>query len=95
MMRSWTDVVGLVCEGLLLVHLPGVVDVLAHHLNSLRPGGVFIAVDYDGNVFDKLINRDSGVLTAVGAQRKTLRQRAAAGVRVWMITIRWKPSLVI
>jgi SAM-dependent methyltransferase len=35
-----------VCR-LLLVHLPGVVDVLAHHLYSLRPGGVFIAVDYD------------------------------------------------
>src|SRR4051812_10253403 len=35
-----------VCR-LLLVHLPGVVDVLAHHLKSLRPGGVFIAVDYD------------------------------------------------
>jgi len=35
-----------VCR-LLLVHLPGVVDVLAHHLRNLRPGGVFIAVDYD------------------------------------------------
>jgi SAM-dependent methyltransferase len=35
-----------VCR-LLLMHLPGVVDVLAHHLYSLRPGGVFIAVDYD------------------------------------------------
>jgi SAM-dependent methyltransferase len=35
-----------VCR-LLLLHLPGVVDVLAHHLRNLRPGGVFIAVDYD------------------------------------------------
>jgi SAM-dependent methyltransferase len=35
-----------VCR-LLLVHLPDVVDVLAHHLRNLRPGGVFIAVDYD------------------------------------------------
>jgi SAM-dependent methyltransferase len=35
-----------VCR-LLLVHLPGVGDVLAHHLRNLRPGGVFIAVDYD------------------------------------------------
>ena len=35
-----------VCR-LLLVHLSGVVDVLAHHLRNLRPGGVFIAVDYD------------------------------------------------
>jgi SAM-dependent methyltransferase len=35
-----------VCR-LLLVHLPGVGAVLAHHLRNLRPGGVFIAVDYD------------------------------------------------
>jgi SAM-dependent methyltransferase len=35
-----------VCR-LLLVHLPDAVDVLAHHLRNLRPGGVFIAVDYD------------------------------------------------
>jgi SAM-dependent methyltransferase len=35
-----------VCR-LLLLHLPGVVDILAHHLRNLRPGGVFIAVDYD------------------------------------------------
>ncbi|WP_457142363.1 class I SAM-dependent methyltransferase [Mycobacterium sp. URHB0021] len=35
-----------VCR-LLLLHLPDVVDVLAHHRRNLRPGGVFIAVDYD------------------------------------------------
>ena len=35
-----------VCR-LLLSHLPGVVDVLAHHLRNLRPGGIFISVDYD------------------------------------------------
>jgi SAM-dependent methyltransferase len=35
-----------VCR-LLLIHLPDIVDVLAHHLHNLRPGGVFIAVDCD------------------------------------------------
>jgi len=35
-----------VCR-LLLIQLPGVVDVLAHDLRNLRAGGVFIAVDYD------------------------------------------------
>jgi SAM-dependent methyltransferase len=35
-----------VCR-LLLVHLRGVVDILAHHMRNLRPGGVFIAIDYD------------------------------------------------
>jgi len=35
-----------VCR-LLILHLPGVVDVLTHHLRNLRPGGVFTAVDYD------------------------------------------------
>jgi ubiquinone/menaquinone biosynthesis C-methylase UbiE len=35
-----------VCR-LLLRHLPDAVDVLAHHLRNLRPGGVFIAIDYD------------------------------------------------
>jgi SAM-dependent methyltransferase len=35
-----------VCR-LLLLHLPDAADVLAHHLRNLRPGGVFIAVDYD------------------------------------------------
>jgi SAM-dependent methyltransferase len=35
-----------VCR-LLLVHLPDVADVLAHHLRNLRPGGVFVAVDFD------------------------------------------------
>ncbi|KGI67816.1 class I SAM-dependent methyltransferase [Mycolicibacterium rufum] len=35
-----------VCR-LLLMHLPDAVDVLAHHRRNLRPGGVFVAVDYD------------------------------------------------
>lgn len=35
-----------VCR-LLLMHLPDVVDVLAHHQRNLRAGGVFVAVDYD------------------------------------------------
>ncbi|OKH74047.1 hypothetical protein EB72_17670 [Mycobacterium sp. SWH-M1] len=35
-----------VCR-LLLMHLPDAADVLAHHRRNLRPGGVFIAVDYD------------------------------------------------
>jgi SAM-dependent methyltransferase len=35
-----------VCR-LLLMHLPDAADVLAHQLGNLRPGGVFVAVDYD------------------------------------------------
>lgn len=35
-----------VCR-LLLMHLPDAADVLAHHRRNLRPGGVFVAVDYD------------------------------------------------
>jgi SAM-dependent methyltransferase len=35
-----------VCR-LLLMHLPDAVDVLAHHMRNLRPGGVVVAVDYD------------------------------------------------
>jgi SAM-dependent methyltransferase len=35
-----------VCR-LLLMHLPDAVDVLAHQMENLRPGGVFVAVDYD------------------------------------------------
>jgi SAM-dependent methyltransferase len=35
-----------VCR-LLLMHLPDAVDVLAHQMGNLRPGGVFVAVDYD------------------------------------------------
>jgi SAM-dependent methyltransferase len=32
---------------LLLFHLPDATDVIAHHARALKPGGVFIAVDYD------------------------------------------------
>ncbi len=35
-----------VCR-LLLMHLPDAADVLAHQMQNLRPGGVFVAVDYD------------------------------------------------
>jgi SAM-dependent methyltransferase len=35
-----------VCR-LLLMHLPDAADVLAHQMRNLRPGGVFVAVDYD------------------------------------------------
>jgi SAM-dependent methyltransferase len=35
-----------VCR-LLLMHLPEPAEVLAHHLRNLRPGGPFVAVDYD------------------------------------------------
>lgn len=35
-----------VCR-LLLMHLPDAVDVLAHQMANLRPGGLFVAVDYD------------------------------------------------
>lgn len=37
---------GAVCR-LLLMHLPDVVEVLSHQMGNLRPGGVFVAVDYD------------------------------------------------
>jgi SAM-dependent methyltransferase len=36
-----------VAERLVLFHLPDAVDVVRHHLPSLRPGGTFVAVDYD------------------------------------------------
>ena len=35
-----------VCR-LLLMHLPDAAAVLAHQMQNLRPGGVFVAVDYD------------------------------------------------
>lgn len=35
-----------VCR-LLLFHLPDAVDVIAHHARALKPGGIFVAVDYD------------------------------------------------
>lgn len=35
-----------VCR-LLLVHLPDAADLVAHQMGNLRPGGVFVAVDYD------------------------------------------------
>jgi SAM-dependent methyltransferase len=36
----------IVCR-LLLMHLPQAVDVLNHQRRNLRPGGVFVAIDYD------------------------------------------------
>jgi ubiquinone/menaquinone biosynthesis C-methylase UbiE len=47
--RTFTDdepFDAIVCR-LLLMHLPDAVDVLAHHIRNLRPGGMFVAVDYD------------------------------------------------
>jgi SAM-dependent methyltransferase len=47
--RTFTDAEpfdAAVCR-LLLMHLPDAADVLAHQMRSLRPGGVFVAVDYD------------------------------------------------
>ncbi|KUI22270.1 class I SAM-dependent methyltransferase [Mycobacterium sp. GA-2829] len=47
--RTFTDDEGFdaaVCR-LLLIHLPDAADVLAHHISNLRPGGLFVAVDYD------------------------------------------------
>jgi SAM-dependent methyltransferase len=35
-----------VCR-LLLMHLPDAADVLGHQMQNLRPGGVFVAIDYD------------------------------------------------
>jgi SAM-dependent methyltransferase len=37
---------GAVCR-LLLMHLPDAAAVLTHQMQNLRPGGVFVAVDYD------------------------------------------------
>jgi SAM-dependent methyltransferase len=33
---------------LILFHLPDAIDVLAHHLGALRPGGLMLAIDFDG-----------------------------------------------
>jgi hypothetical protein len=33
---------------LILFHLPDAIDVLAHHMAALRPGGVVLAIDFDG-----------------------------------------------
>jgi SAM-dependent methyltransferase len=33
---------------LILFHLPDAVEVLAHHLRGLRPGGFVLAIDFDG-----------------------------------------------
>jgi SAM-dependent methyltransferase len=33
---------------LILFHLPDATDVVAHHLRALRPGGVVLAIDFDG-----------------------------------------------
>jgi ubiquinone/menaquinone biosynthesis C-methylase UbiE len=33
---------------LVLFHLPDAIEVLAHHMMALRPGGVVLAIDFDG-----------------------------------------------
>lgn len=33
---------------LILFHLPDAIEVLAHHIAALRPGGVVLAIDFDG-----------------------------------------------
>ena len=33
---------------LILFHLPDAIEVLAHHMMALRPGGVVLAIDFDG-----------------------------------------------
>jgi SAM-dependent methyltransferase len=53
-----------VCR-LLLMHLPAPETVLAHHLRNLRPGGVFVAVDYDAGGVRSLPEVD--LFTQVGA----------------------------
>jgi SAM-dependent methyltransferase len=42
-----------VCR-LLLFHLPDAVDVIAHHVDALPTGGIFVAVDYDFGGFRTL-----------------------------------------
>ena len=36
-----------VVERLVLFHLPDAVDVVRHHVEALRPGGIFAAIDFD------------------------------------------------
>jgi SAM-dependent methyltransferase len=36
-----------IVERLVLFHLPDAVDVVRHHAEALRPGGVFVAIDFD------------------------------------------------
>ena len=36
-----------VVERLVLFHLPDAVDVVRHHVAGLRPGGMFVAIDFD------------------------------------------------
>ena len=36
-----------IVERLVLFHLPDAVDVVRHHIEALRPGGIFMAIDFD------------------------------------------------
>jgi ubiquinone/menaquinone biosynthesis C-methylase UbiE len=36
-----------IAERLVLFHLPDAVDVVRHHVEGLRPGGIFAAIDFD------------------------------------------------
>jgi SAM-dependent methyltransferase len=78
---------------LILFHLPDAIDVLAHHLASLRPGGVVLAIDFDGGAIRAeppvpLVTtirdwvgdafRSAGANPVVGARLALLFRRAGA-----------------
>jgi SAM-dependent methyltransferase len=81
---------------LILFHLPDAVEVLAHHLAGLRPGGAVMAIDFDGQAIRAeppvpLVTtarswivgafRSAGANPVIGARLALLLRRAgAAGV---------------
>jgi SAM-dependent methyltransferase len=81
---------------LILFHLPDAIDVLAHHLGALRPGGVALAIDFDGGsiraeppvaLVTTIRDRVAAAFTSVGANpvvgaRLALLLRRAGAVDV-------------
>jgi ubiquinone/menaquinone biosynthesis C-methylase UbiE len=78
---------------LILFHLPDAIDVLAHHMAALRPGGVVLAIDFDGGSIRaeppvQLVTtirdwveeafRSAGANPVIGARLALLLRRAGA-----------------
>jgi protein-L-isoaspartate O-methyltransferase len=78
---------------LILFHLPDAIDVLVHHLTALRPGGVVLAIDFDGGSIRaeppvQLVTtirdwveeafRSAGANPVIGARLALLLRRAGA-----------------
>ena len=78
---------------LILFHLPDAVDVLAHHMAALRPGGVVLMIDFDGGSIRaeppvQLVTtirdwveeafRSAGANPVIGARLALLLRRAGA-----------------